>query len=234
MASVAARTRLTAGPPPDRYLRRSPTPRARAIPFEILIWAPVLLFSIVAHEYAHAEAAYRQGDDTAYMLGRLTLNPLKHIEPVTPRKYRNFRKGDIIVSLAGIVTNLGLFVAASALFAAVGLVGNAAPSLVGTWEILQRMLFYGMWMNLLLAFFNLLPIPPLDGSHVFKYFLSPEAGLKYRQLYAMGYLPIVAFLLFVRLVPAARGIYLWPSQELMNGALSLVGRFSVSQGAFPP
>jgi len=220
-----------------------------------------LLFSIVAHEYAHAEAAYRQGDDTAYMLGRLTLNPLKHIDPfmtlafplflwfasngtftfgaakpvpVTPRKYRNFRKGDIIVSLAGIVTNLGLFVAASALFAVVGILGNAAPSLLGTWEILQRMLFYGMWMNLGLAFFNLLPIPPLDGSHVFKYFLSPEVSLKYRQLYAMGYLPIVAFLLFVRLVPAARGIYLWPSQELMNGALSLVGRFSVSPGAFPP
>ena len=221
----------------------------------------MLLFSIVAHEYAHAEAAYRQGDDTAYMLGRLTLNPLKHIDPfmtvvfplllwfgsngsftfgaakpvpVTPRKYRHFRKGDIIVSLAGIVTNLGLFVVSSALFAVVGLVGSAVPSLVGTWEIVQRMLFYGMWMNLGLAFFHLLPIPPLDGSHVFKYFLSPEVGLKYRQLYAMGYVPIIAFLVFVRLVPAARGVYLWPARALMTGALSLVGRFSVSEGAFPP
>jgi Zn-dependent protease len=223
------------------------------------MWAPVLLFSIVAHEYAHAEAAYRQGDDTAYMLGRLTLNPLKHIDPfmtvlfpvilwvasngtftfgaakpvpVTPRKYRNFRKGDIIVSLAGIATNLGLFVAAAVLFAVVGLVGGALPSLLGSWEVVQRMLFYGMWMNLLLAFFNLVPIPPLDGSHVFKYLLPPEAALKYRQLYGMGYAPIIAFLLFVRLVPAARGIYLWPVQELMHGALTLVGRFGVSAGAF--
>jgi Zn-dependent protease len=221
----------------------------------------VLLFSIVAHEYAHAEAAYRQGDDTAYMLGRLTLNPLKHIDPfmtvafpiilwvassgtftfgaakpvpVTPRKYHHFRRGDIIVSLAGIATNLGIFVAAAALFAVVGLVGQTLPSLVATWEILQRMLFYGMWMNLLLAFFNLLPIPPLDGSHVFKYFLSPEAELKYRQLHAMGYMPIVLFLVFVRLVPAARSIYLWPVQELMGGALSVVARFGVSDGAFPP
>src|SRR5574342_975137 len=98
--------------------------------------APVLLFSIVAHEYAHAEAAYRQGDSTAYMLGRLTLNPLKHIDPfmtillpaamiwmhfpfvfgaakpvpVNPRNYRNHRRGDIIVSLAGIATNLALAV----------------------------------------------------------------------------------------------------------------------------
>jgi Zn-dependent protease len=223
------------------------------------MWAPVLLFSIVAHEYAHAEAAYRQGDDTAYMLGRLTLNPLKHIDPfmtvlfpvilwvasngaftfgaakpvpVTPRKYRNFRKGDIIVSLAGIATNLVLFVAAAALFAVVGLVGSALPSLLGSWEVLQRMLFYGMWMNLLLAFFNLVPIPPLDGSHVFKYLLPVEAATKYRQLYGLGYAPIIAFLLFVRLVPAARAIYLWPVQELMHGALTLVGRFGVSAGVF--
>src|SRR5436305_907600 len=96
---------------------------------------------MVAHEYAHAEAAYRQGDDTAYMLGRLTLNPLKHIDPlmtlivpfllwrigappfgaakpvpVNPRKYRQFRRGDIIVSLAGIAVNLGLCVVSTLLF----------------------------------------------------------------------------------------------------------------------
>src|SRR3989441_9908896 len=107
-------------------------PRARAISFDILIWAPVLLFSMVAHEYAHAEAAYRQGDDTAYMLGRLTLHPLKHIDPIMTvllpvvlwisharvlfwaaktvpvnlRKYRKFVPGDVIVSLAGIVVKL--------------------------------------------------------------------------------------------------------------------------------
>src|SRR3977135_2064660 len=111
-------------------------PRARTISFEFLLWAPVLLFSMVAHEYAHAEAAYRQGDTTAYMLGRLTLNPLKHIDPimtvalpvvlwlshaaflfgaakpgpVNPRKYRKFVRVDVIVSLAGIVVNLALFV----------------------------------------------------------------------------------------------------------------------------
>jgi Zn-dependent protease len=219
------------------------------------------LFSVVAHEYAHAEAAYRQGDDTAYMLGRLTLNPLKHIDPfmtivfpivlwfssngsftfaaakpvpVTPRKYRNFRRGDIIVSLAGIVTNLALFVVSSGLFAVVGLAATALPSLGGTWAILQRMLFYGMWMNLLLAFFNLLPIPPLDGSHVFKYFLSPEASVKYRELYRFGYLPILAFLVFVRLVPAASGVYLWPMQVLLRGAMSLVGPFTISGGVGLP
>src|SRR5712691_159439 len=111
---------------------------------------------MVAHEYAHAEAAYRQGDDTAYMVGRLTLNPLKHIDPfmtvllpvmlwiasngtytfggakpvpVNPRKYRRFVRGDVIVSLAGIAVNLALFVMAGALFALVGLAANALPAL---------------------------------------------------------------------------------------------------------
>src|SRR5437870_13762657 len=105
---------------------------------------------MVAHEYAHAEAAYRQGDDTAYMLGRLTLNPLKHIDPlmtvivpfllwrigappfgaatpvpVNPRKYRQFRRGDNIVSLAGKTVNLGPFLVCTLVFAIVGMVGNA-------------------------------------------------------------------------------------------------------------
>src|SRR5256885_14451503 len=112
---------------------------------------------MVAHEYAHAEAAYRQGDDTAYMLGRLTLNPLKHIDPfmtvllpvmlwvasngtytfggakpvpVNPRKYRKFVRGDVIVSLAGSATNPGVFVLFACLFAIVGLAapGVAAPA----------------------------------------------------------------------------------------------------------
>src|SRR5207237_8039780 len=110
--------------------------------------------------------------------------------PVTPRKYRHFRKGDIIVSLAGIATNLALFVAAAGLFAVVGLVANALPSLAGPSTILQRMLAYGMWLNLPPAFFTLLPIPPLAGSHAFKYVLPPETAPKYRHLSAPRYLPL--------------------------------------------
>jgi len=125
----------------------------------------VLLFSMVAHEYAHAEAAYRQGDTTAYMLGRLTFNPVKHIDPfmtiilplvtwfawgfafggakpvpVNPRNYRNYVRGDVIVSLAGIAVNLVLFVIFTGLFATVGTIAEALPSLSPTLEILQRMM----------------------------------------------------------------------------------------------
>jgi Zn-dependent protease len=206
----------------------------------------VLLFSMVAHEYAHAEAAYRQGDDTAYMLGRLTLNPLKHIDPimtvllpvvlwfshagflfgaakpvpVNPRKYRKFVRGDVIVSLAGIVVNLALFVVFTGLFGAVGLVGQRAPSLAGSLGVFQEMMYQGMRLNLVLAFFNLIPIPPLDGSHVFYHLLPPGWGLKYRQFYALGMLPL---LLILWLAPGVINIFLWPAQQLLNLGLAVVG-----------
>ncbi len=205
---------------------------------------------MVAHEYAHAEAAYRQGDDTAYMLGRLTLNPLKHIDPimtvllpvvlwishagflfgaakpvpVNPRKYRKFVRGDVIVSLAGIVVNLALFVVFTGLFGAAGLAGRGVPSLAGSLAILQEMAYQGMRLNLVLAFFNLIPIPPLDGSHVFYHLLPPGWGLKYRQFYALGMLPL---LLILWLAPGVIDVFLWPAQQLMNLGLAVVGGFRI-------
>lgn len=204
----------------------------------------MLLFSIVAHEYAHGEAAYRQGDSTAYVLGRLTLNPLKHIDPfltillpimlvamggppfggakpvpVNPRNYRHYRSGDIIVSLAGIATNLALFVIFTVAFALVGLVGQALSGMTLSLAVLQRMMYYGMWVNLALAFFNLIPIPPLDGSHVLKHLLPPAAGDRFRQLYMFGIIPI---LLVVWLFPGAVTAFLWPARELRDLALGLV------------
>jgi len=213
-----------------------------------------LLFSMVAHEYAHAEAAYRQGDSTAYMLGRLTLNPIKHIDPfmtillpvmlwfgsggrytfggakpvpVNPRNYRHYVRGDIIVSLAGIVVNLILFVIATGLFVVVGILAQALPALASTLEILQRMMFYGMWLNLVLAFFNLIPIPPLDGSHVFYHLLPPGAGMQYRQLQRFGFLPImlVSFML-----PGVIQFFLWPAIQLLTIALGMVYPLALPNG----
>jgi Zn-dependent protease len=207
----------------------------------------VLLFSMVAHEYAHAEAAYRQGDDTAYMLGRLTMNPLKHIDPfltillpafllwqshgafafggakpvpVNPRKYRHYVRGDIIVSLAGIATNLGLFVVFAILFAGIGAIGSVVPAAGTTLAILQTMARAGMWLNLVLAFFNLIPLPPLDGSHVFYHLLPPEAGLRYRQISRFGFLPIIALSYFL---PGVLGVFLWPAFQLMALGMQLIG-----------
>jgi Zn-dependent protease len=224
------------------------------VPIEqILVMVPVLLFSIVAHEYAHAEAAYRQGDQTAYMLGRLTLNPLKHIDPfmtvllpiimiamnfpfvfaaakpvpVNPRNYRNYVKGDIIVSLAGIATNLVLFVLATVGFALVGLFGRSVPGIQSSVAVLQQMMFWGMLLNLVLAFFNLIPIPPLDGSHVLKLLLPPAAGLRFRQLYALGFIPLV---LVMWLLPGVVNTLMWPAFRLMAVAGALVHPLSLPGG----
>src|SRR5258705_2192539 len=204
---------------------------------------PVLLFSVVAHEYAHAEAAYRQGDTTAYMLGRLPLTPLKHIDPfmriilptvlilsgaafvfgaarpvpVNPRNYRNYVRGDIIVSLAGIATNLALFLLCAIAFALVGVIGQALSS-VASIAVLQRMMYWGMYINVVLACFNLIPIPPLDGSHVLKQLLPPAAGMRFRQLYSFGIIPI---LLVVWLLPGVIDVFMWPGIQLLRAALTV-------------
>jgi Zn-dependent protease len=177
----------------------------------LLLAAPVLLLSVVAHEYAHGYAALKQGDPTAQQLGRLTWNPLKHIDPfltilmpvitflafgfifggakpvpVNPRNYRNYRRGDIIVSLAGVATNLALFPVCAVLIVVVGLIGRGIPPAADTLALVQSMLWFGVQFNLLLAFFNLLPIPPLDGSHLVKWVLPPAWSLRYQQLGRYG------------------------------------------------
>lgn len=223
---------------------------------DILLQIPVLLFSIVAHEYAHAEAAYRQGDSTAYMLGRLTLNPLKHIDPfmtiilptililshspfvfgaakpvpVNPRNYRRYVRGDIIVSLAGIATNLILFLLSGVAFAAIGTLGHLLPSLEASLALLQRMMFWGMYLNLVLAFFNLIPVPPLDGSHVLKQVLPPAAGMRFRQLYALGIIPI---LLVMWLLPGVVNVFMWPGMKMLGLALRVLFPLRLL-GGIPP
>ena len=209
---------------------------AAAVDFaqQLALVAPVLLFSMVAHEYAHGYAAFKQGDMTAYQLGRLTFNPVKHIDPfmtiilpvmlaflggpifggakpvpVNPRNYRHYKRGDIIVSLAGVATNVVIALLCVPLIIGVGLVGLQFPELVRPLAVLQQMLVQGIIINLVLAAFNLIPIPPLDGSHVFKYLLPPQWSLQYQRLGAVGFLVLFALLSFGRPL-----INLWMSPEL--------------------
>ncbi len=208
---------------------------------ELLLVVPVLLFSVILHEVAHGWVALREGDPTAYMLGRLTLNPIPHIDlfgsvlfplmlwamhagvlfgwakpvPVNPRNFKNYRRGDLLVSLAGITTNLLLAVAFTLVSLAIVLLARALPAAVPTLELLQRMAAYGISINLVLAFFNLIPIPPLDGSHVLYHLLPPKLGLRYRQVGQYGMLILLA--LFFAL-PGALDVLLWPASYL-NGIL---------------
>lgn len=186
----------------------------------LLISLPVLIFSVVCHEVAHGWVARREGDNTAYMLGRITLNPVPHLDPVgsilvpgmlaflgsgflfgwarpvpvNPRNFHNYRRGDIRVSLAGVVVNLILAVIFSLLLLLTYLVWQVTPELASTWRLVERMFFFGVGINLILAFFNLIPIPPLDGSHVLYHFLPPGMGMRLRDLSRYGMIPVIAFL----------------------------------------
>lgn len=147
---------------------------------------PYMIFRVVAvlgaitfHEVAHGYIAYRCGDPTAKMLGRLNLNPVKHLDPigtislfllgfgwakpvpVNPRNFSNFRRDDFLVSIAGVVTNLTLFIVSTALM--VGIHQWTDSVVVG---YLYQFLNMFATINLGLGVFNLLPIPPLDGFHV--------------------------------------------------------------------
>lgn len=191
----------------------------------VLFVAPVLLFSVIAHEYAHGYAALRQGDSTALEMGRLTWNPIKHIDPVltimmpllmglasgwrvmlggakpvpvNPANYRNLKRGDIIVSLAGVATNGVIAIVATILIALLGLIGRLAPITHETVAILQVMMIYGILINLGLIAFNLIPIPPLDGSHVVKYLMPAALSIRYQQLARFGFLILIVLITFGR------------------------------------
>ena len=189
---------------------------------DFILILPVLVFSMVAHEYAHGAAALRQGDDTAYMLGRLTLNPLPHIDPVqsilipgimffatggrfvfggakpvpvNTRKFRNFRRGDLIVSSAGVVTNAVLVLVFAVLFILLHYVGQATGASAPL-ETAQRMMMWGVYLNLLLAVFNAMPIPPLDGSKILYHALPAPIGVRFRSLDRLGATPLILLLIF--------------------------------------
>lgn len=177
---------------------------------------------MVAHEYAHGYAALKQGDTTAQELGRLTFNPAKHIDPfmtvilpvslavaglpifggakpvpVNPANYVHYRRGDIIVSMAGIFTNLCIAIICVPLVIVVGVLGRSAGSSIGQpLAILQLMLLQGVVLNMVLALFNLIPLPPLDGSHVFKYLLPVRLAILYQRMANVGFLLLFALLYF--------------------------------------
>jgi Zn-dependent protease len=194
----------------------------------------MLVFAMVAHEYAHAAVALQQGDDTAYTLGRVTLNPIPHIDPVmslllpavlwfasngqytfggakpvpvNSRKFRNYKRGDILVSAAGVTTNFFLAFVWAFVFVLLGLVAQALPAAGATLETAQRMMALGIKLNLVLCFFNLIPVPPLDGSHLMYHALPPRAGNWYRGLQRFGYLPLFLMLFVFR---GAMGVILTP------------------------
>lgn len=164
-----------------------------------------LYLSISVHEAAHAWMANRCGDDTARLMGRMTLNPIVHIDPigtvlmpalmvissglpligwakpvpVNPVRFRNMRRGEILVSLAGPVSNFILAAAAIVLcWIVIAATRATGPDALPIAEALLTFLTSLLVLNIVLGVFNLIPIPPLDGSHILGVFLSRETAQK--------------------------------------------------------
>ncbi len=180
---------------------------------KFLMFLPIFLLSISVHEYSHAFFANKYGDDTAKKLGRLTLNPFKHIDlvgsvimplaafasvfaligwakpvPVDRRNFSDPLKDDAVVSLAGPVSNFILSVLLFALFIiSVNIFGEQN-------SIISNLLWYGVFLNVFLFAFNLLPIPPLDGSHILFDLFPNKLTAKYLNLGLYGSLLLLVFI----------------------------------------
>lgn len=214
---------------------------------EYLPLLPILLFSVVIHEISHGWMALKLGDPTARDLGRLTLNPIPHIDPVgsilvpaisifsagtvfiawakpvpvNPLNFRDRRRDDILVSIVGPISNL--VVALGCVFLYV-IVERMAGPLEGMPEGMGReaasflltMASVGIRINIFLAVFNLLPVPPLDGSHVVASLLPPEMGERYRRIGFMG----IFIVLILMNIP-----------EFRSGVLGIVRMIEAPYGA---
>lgn len=182
---------------------------------------PVLLFSIIVHEVAHGYVANVFGDSTAKYQGRLTFNPIAHIDivgtiifpllliithapilfgwakpvPVNPLNLRNPRRHHLYVSMAGIVANLIFAVVCTFCYGFYINIFN--PSTTGDPVVL--MLNFGIKINVILAVFNLLPIPPLDGSWILYHLLPEELANAYRKIFPYGFF-ILIFLLMSNVI----------------------------------
>ena len=159
-------------------------------PINAALYFLAFVVALTFHECSHALAAYKLGDPTARHMGRLTLNPLKHLDlmgtlllllvgfgwakpvPVNPRNYRNPKRDDIIVSLAGITSNILLAFLATPIYM-LTIKHGSNIALVVSWFICAF-----IQTNIVLALFNLIPISPLDGSHVLEDLLLPVCGPK--------------------------------------------------------
>jgi Zn-dependent protease len=201
----------------------------------ILGFAVIAIMSMVLHEYAHGYVAAMCGDYTAASMGRLTLNPIKHIDPfmtillpaalilmhtgfvfggakpvpVNPYHFRHYRRDSRMVSAAGVTTNLMIAIALTIILRLL-LATEVFASSTTNPSPLVIILAMGIFFNLVLFVFNLLPIPPLDGSRILRSFLSAETEALFNQMDRYGLILLFVFLWYVGFEVVFMAVYwLW-------------------------
>lgn len=194
-------------------------------PIDLLIRVPLVLLALTVHEFCHAYFAYRMGDPTAALQGRLTLNPIKHLDPlgaiclmfapigwakpvpVNPLNFHDPRKGDLVTSAAGPGSNLALAVAFALLLRAVIHAGGGIPSFMEhsssrPLDALFLFCFVGVLINAGLAIFNCLPIYPLDGFHITLQLLPPRSQQGFADTATYGPFLLLGLIVLDRAVAA--------------------------------
>jgi Zn-dependent protease len=211
---------------------------------QIIVMIVPLLFAVTVHEVAHGYIALRMGDNTALLAGRLTLNPIKHLDfvgslllplilnltgspiifgyakpvPVNFSNFRDYRKSTIYVASAGVLANFALAIVSGMLFQAIVHFqwlwnGSILKPVIMD---LYHMLFYSVVINLVLAIFNLIPIPPLDGSKILAMVLPAWLRLHYARMERFGMI-IIIFLLLTNLVGKFMSFFLTPMVNILIG-----------------
>jgi Zn-dependent protease len=208
---------------------------------QIAIWTIPVIFAITVHEAAHGYVAAKFGDRTAEMLGRLTLNPIKHIDPlgtiivplvmlvlggivfgwakpvpVNPRNFKNPRKDMAWVAAAGPASN---FLMALGWALVIKLGAMLSPSQPDVATFLMYMGMAGVSINLVLLVLNLIPIPPLDGSRVVSALLPPKLAYQYNLLEPYGFFILLGMIFMGVLWPIMAG----PYEALRHFIFSLIG-----------
>ena len=223
--------------------------------YQIAVWLIPLVIAIVFHEVAHGYVARLFGDHTAERMGRLTLNPIRHVDPigtvvvpmvlalahapifgwakpvpVVAERMRNPRRDMALVALAGPATNLVLATITALVFGVVLASSGGELALTGVTGFIVANLFNFLRINVFLAIFNLLPLPPFDGGHVVEALLPRPVAIQYAKLHRFAF-PVMLFLLVVlpTIAPGANVVarVIGPiADAILGGLLALAGIFA--------